>query len=310
MDRGIKKILIKVCGIIIFSFSIFYSQFDDIYGDTELEEQAEDIIEGIPEEKPKTYEETAPTESRLSFYLTPWIGNMSATTFRGDAPALGGTEFRIEDVGIKRIRLWPSFGGSIKISKLDSLGIDIWGTTAGGSQVLSREINFDGFTFAAGDPITSDIFIGHFSVFYERSLVMPEEVPERFYLRWVLGASILTWNLKLVNTDPTKNFAGEEKIWILLPRTGLKGEKRFKIGTFPMATRVGAFLEWVPKISKFRGYNFDIYAELKIFLARALYLGFGYRYNTTSMTNEERAFDTNRASFTVHGPYLTLGVDF
>ncbi|MFN7181960.1 MAG: hypothetical protein ACK4NF_04715 [Planctomycetota bacterium] len=297
-------------GIMIILSLSTYTQLDDIYGEDELEEQADEIISGIAEKKAKTYEETAPSESRLSFYLNPWVGNLSATTFRGDAPALAGTKFSIDEVGIDRTRFWPWFGATLKITKLDMLGIDVWGTSGGGNKVLSKNIDFDGFTFAAGDPVTSDIFIGHISVYYERSLVMPDEAPERFYLSWVLGASVLAWSLKLHDTNPQKNFAGQEKIWMLLPRSGLKAEKRFKIGSFPVAFRMGGFLEWIPKISKFRGHNFDIYLEVKIYLARALYLGGGYRYLTTSMSNEERTFDTDTASFTVHGPYITLGVDF
>lgn len=290
--------------------NFLYSQLDDIYGETELEEQADEIIKGISEERPKGFEETAPTESKLSFYLNPWIGNISATSFRGDAPALGGTTFRIDEVGIDRMRFWPWFGGTLRISKFDSLGIDVWGSSGGGNKVLTREINFDGFKYDAGDHVNSDYFIGHFTLYYERSLLLPEEAPERFYLGWVLGASVLSWSLKLHDTGPGKNFAGKEKIWMLLPRAGLKAEKRFKIGSFPMALRGGGFLEWVPKISKFRGHNLEVYLELKVYLARALYLGGGYRYSTVSMTNEERTFDTDRASFTVHGPYITLGADF
>lgn len=309
MEKRQRVVYIIILLAMVLPFTL-YSQLDDIYGETELEDEAEEIIKGISEERPKKFEETAPSESKLSFYLNPWVGNISSTSFRGDAPALGGTTFRIDEVGIDRMRLWPWFGGTLRISKFDNLGLDVWGSSGGGEKVLSREIKYDGFTFAAGDPIKTDYFIGHFSAYYERVLLLPEESPEKFYLGWVLGASVISWSLKIHDIDPTKNFAGKEKIWLLLPRVGLKAEKRFKIGSFPMAVRGGSLLEWVPKISKFRGHNIEVYLELKVYLARALYIGGGYRYSSISMTNEERTFDTDRATFTVHGPYVTLGADF
>lgn len=267
------------------------------------EEGEEPLPEFLAQRKKKVEKDTY-----IELKAQGWLANLGSATMKVDNVNYAGSRFDFNDVGIDRSKVAPCAEGYIEYGQYDRLGFSGFYINRSGSQKLREDIIFNGNTYGVGDNLDSEVTISHFSIYYEYGLVTPKETETKLTIFGQIGVSYNSWHLEL--RDLTKSITDDEKIWILMPRFGLRAEREFSISKLNFKLETGGFFEFLPKIGNQKGAAVEGYIDINFLLLDKVGAGIGYHFYRANLTNRESSKDVDKADYTIYGPYLNVFVKF
>jgi hypothetical protein len=242
-------------------------------------------------------------DEHVGFRVREWFARMSGT-IEGDDGSGNSTQIDLAgDLGLGDRNLTHEIQAYLRIPVLGRIYLGWWEAHDTGSEMLSRSINYNGFTYNASDRIDSEVTLDVAYLTYEFAFptiplgdLLKLELAIQAGIRGLRGAGSIR--------DTSGGFSGSQRGTVGLPTLG--GHV-----TLELLSYVRAEAEVLGLKFSYGGYSMhyiEAYGEVVAEPLPWIFAGVGYKYVNLNLHHSgTQMFDLDVG---VAGLYLTVGIRF